>query len=68
MIEHIYIYIENIRRIIWKPCTHTFSLAVISKCLRIRAQVGVKKAELPEEESWMKARCKHMFLFLLLFV
>ncbi len=38
MIEHIYIYIENIRRIIWKPCTHTFSPAVISKCLRIRAQ------------------------------
>jgi hypothetical protein len=25
MIEHIYIYIENIHRIIWKPCTHTFS-------------------------------------------
>ncbi len=23
----------------WKPCTHTFSPSVISKCLRIRAQV-----------------------------
>jgi hypothetical protein len=29
--------IENIRSHIWKPCPHTFSPAVLSKCLRIRA-------------------------------
>jgi hypothetical protein len=31
-------YIENISYLIWKPCTYTFSPAVISKCLRIRAK------------------------------
>jgi hypothetical protein len=32
---------ENIHRLIWKPCTHTFSPTVISKCLRIRAPGNV---------------------------
>jgi hypothetical protein len=30
-------YIENILSLIWKPCTHTFSPAVVSKCFRIWA-------------------------------
>ncbi len=34
--------IKNIRRHIWKPWSRTFSLAVISKCLRIRAQCCYK--------------------------
>ncbi len=31
--------IENICRIIWKPCSNTISSTIISKCLRIRALV-----------------------------
>jgi hypothetical protein len=31
-------FIEKISRLIWKPCTYTFSHFVISKCLKIWAQ------------------------------
>jgi hypothetical protein len=53
---YIFIYIENIHTLIWKPCTHTFSPAVISKMFKIRA-VEAEKSTFRRELSFQRSEC-----------